>query len=199
MRGCVSLAGFRRLCVVLLFLLPPCWTAGVVRAAAPPPRVAAALAERDRWEREARQMHGHGKLAEAVAAAEKMLALEREWLGKDHLDAARSLELLAELHEERQDFGGAVRALQEATAVRAVRQGEQHWRTIDVRLKAAHVQRLGKLGPQTRQRLQEAQRLHARAVALGGQGKYREAARARARGARRMGRLARRGRPGLHQ
>jgi YD repeat-containing protein len=64
-----------------------------------------------------------GKLAEAIAAAEKMLAIERQLFG-DRADAVvQSLEWLAQLPEQREDFTAAGKRLQEVRDIQTARYG----------------------------------------------------------------------------
>ena len=53
------------------------------------------LKERDQYSDESAKLEKEGKLPEAIAAGEKMLAVEREVLGNDHADVAGSLGRLA--------------------------------------------------------------------------------------------------------
>src|SRR5690349_20293818 len=57
----------------------------------------AALKERDRLWDESQKLQAAGKTAEAIAAAEAMLAIERKVLRAGHTDLAGSLEFLAGL------------------------------------------------------------------------------------------------------
>ena len=89
--------------------------------------------KRNRLEKRAQELRAQGKLDAAVAAVEAMLALDREVLGEAHADVARSLELLAELHEERDNWTAALAARREVLALRTKALGEGHWRAIDAR------------------------------------------------------------------
>ena len=53
---------------------------------------------------------------------------------------------LAELHELRGDWDGAVGRRREALAVRERVDGKEHWRTADARLSAAFVEKVVRLG-----------------------------------------------------
>src|SRR5688572_18434343 len=53
------------------------------------------LAERDRLFAEANKLHAASKTADAIAAAEKALAIEREVFGPAHEEVAESLVILA--------------------------------------------------------------------------------------------------------
>jgi hypothetical protein len=65
------------------------------------------LKERDQHALQAAQLRSQGKLPEAIQAAEAMLAIEREVLGEASEDAIGSLELLARLHQDREDWAAA--------------------------------------------------------------------------------------------
>src|SRR5947209_3592297 len=96
--------GSRYLAVVLV-LWPITVSVAAVDPAAEPltPAQQAHVTERDRLGAETQNLRAAGKLAEAVAAAEQMLALERQVFGDRHDDVAGSWELLAELQQERGD------------------------------------------------------------------------------------------------
>src|SRR4051812_15252142 len=75
------------------------------------------LVERDRHSKESAALEKEGKLAEASAAAQKMLALEREVFGDVHAQVVGSLQRLARLHERREDFAAARRDWQEVVTL----------------------------------------------------------------------------------
>src|SRR5438552_7614587 len=133
----------------------------------PPPPTAAQrerLKERDRYGAEAQKLRQAGKLPEAIAAAEKMLAIEREVFGNFHEEVAGSLEQIAEMQEQREDFAGAPKARQEVLAIRAKLHGDKHWRVTDARLALTHVDLLAKLKPEQRRQLNEANQLNRKHV-----------------------------------
>ena len=68
------------------------------------------LAERDRLWEQTRKLQGAGRLSEAVAAAEKMLAIERQIFGNVDPEIVVSVQWLARLHAEREDFATARQA-----------------------------------------------------------------------------------------
>jgi CHAT domain-containing protein len=131
--------------------------------------------ERDRLRAEVNRLRQQGKLTEAVAAVEKLLANERAVLGKTHAEVADSLELLAELHLEREEFVAARTTRQKVLALRRQLHGDGHWRVTDAQLALADVERLATMQPAQRRRLGEAERLDTRVIALYRQGKFREA------------------------
>jgi CHAT domain-containing protein/tetratricopeptide (TPR) repeat protein len=130
--------------------------------------------ERDRLQAEAARLRQEGKLTEAVAATRKMLALERGVLGEASDDAVGSLELLAELHEERDDFAAARTARAEVLAVRVRRDGDRHWRTANARRAAADTELLARMGPEQRRQVAEGRRLNRQVEQLFEAGKLRE-------------------------
>ena len=68
---------------------------------------AVALKERNRLWEETQKLRAAGKTAEAIAAAEAMLAIERKVLPENHAGLAGSLGWLATLQVEREDFAAA--------------------------------------------------------------------------------------------
>jgi tetratricopeptide (TPR) repeat protein len=99
----------------------------------------AAPTERDRLDREARRLLDEGKLAEAIAAAEAVLALDRRATGGDDEKADATLELLAALHGASGDWDAARRDRREVLAMRSRLLGADHWRAVDARLALADV------------------------------------------------------------
>src|SRR5262249_21895851 len=85
---------------LLLALVGAATLAGQTATTPPPPLTAeqqARLKDRDRYAAEAKKRWEAGQHAEAVAAWEKKLALEREVLGPRHPEVADSLKQLAHL------------------------------------------------------------------------------------------------------
>jgi len=136
---------------------------------------AAALKERDRLWQQTRKLRAAGKTAEALAAAEAMLAIERRFAGSDHPVVAESLGWLAELHVEREDFAAAKAARREALDILRKRLGESDWRVVDARQALEDVKRLAGMDRDQRARLAEAERLNRTILDLIRAGKYAEA------------------------
>jgi CHAT domain-containing protein/Tfp pilus assembly protein PilF len=133
------------------------------------------LKGRDRLKQEARSLSSAGHLNEAVAATEKVLAIERDVFGSQHPDVAGTLSRLADLQEQREHFDAARQARKETLAIRMQLHGAGHWETIDARLAAAWLERMSKLPPAQRQRLRDAARLNAQVNRFGDEGKIDEA------------------------
>ena len=136
---------------------------------------AAALKERNRLWGETRKLRAAGKTAEAIAAAEAMLAIERKVLPEDHADLAVSLGWLAELQVEREDFAAARAARREALDILRKGRGESDWRVVDARRALEDVERLAGMDRDRRARLAEAERLNRTVLDLNRAGKYAEA------------------------
>jgi tetratricopeptide (TPR) repeat protein len=133
------------------------------------------LKERNRLLSEAQLLRREGKLIEAIAAAEKMRAIERQVYGDIHAVVVESLEWLAGMHQQREDFAAASKARQEALAIRIKQHGAEDWRVTDARLALADVNNLARMTHQQRRRLTEAYRLGGEVVRLSRQGRFREA------------------------
>ena len=133
------------------------------------------LKERDRLWDQAQKLRAAGKLAEAIAAAEAMLAIDRKVLPAGHANLAVSLEWLAEMYSERKDFAAAKVAQREALEVLRKRYGETHWKVTDARLALEDVDRRARMTRDQRQSLAEADRLNREVVSLDRAGKDGEA------------------------
>src|SRR5262249_36026011 len=133
------------------------------------------LKERDRRNAEARKLPAPGKLDEAVAAGEKNLAIEREVFGERHADVVGSLELLAELHQEREDWPAARTARQEVLRLETALHGAADWRVTDARQALADLERWIRRPAGERTRLREAVRLERQREQLWAAGRVRGA------------------------
>ena len=98
------------------------------------PEAKSAMQEILRLWNEPQRLHAAGKLPEAIATAEAMLAIERKVLPTDHPNLAISLDFLADLHFEREDFAAARDARLEALEILRKHHGETFWRVTDARL-----------------------------------------------------------------
>jgi CHAT domain-containing protein/Tfp pilus assembly protein PilF len=134
-----------------------------------------ALEQRDRLRTETQKLRGQGKVPEAIAAAEAMLAIERKVLTADHPDLAASLEWLARLHLAREDFAAAKEARTEALEILRKRYGATHWKVTDARLALEQVDRVQAMTPEKRRKAAEGDRLNGEVIALFRAGRYREA------------------------
>jgi CHAT domain-containing protein/tetratricopeptide (TPR) repeat protein len=133
------------------------------------------LKERDRLGAEFEKLLRAGEDAKAIRAWEKKLAIEREVLGKAHEDVVSSLEVLARLHEDREDFPRARKALRELLAIRTQLYGERDWRVTDARLGLKHLQILSALDARSRRQLELAADLNEEVLRLISQAQERKA------------------------
>lgn len=133
------------------------------------------LSERDSWSTTISSLIAANKISDALALAEKKLALERDILSGDHAYVVRSLLQLAEIHAQRDNFAAARKMCQDARVVQTRNADSKPWQLTDVRLKLAQLERREKLPPADRQRVAESHRLTLRAKDLGERSKYDEA------------------------
>src|SRR5713226_2718129 len=133
------------------------------------------LKERDRYAKETQKLRSQGKPVEAIAACQKKLAIEREIFGSFHEDIAGSLELLAEMHEEREEFADARKAREEVLQIQRGLHPAQDWRVSDARRHLRDLERLARLDADSRQQLRRAAELYQGVESLYEQGRYHEA------------------------
>ncbi len=132
------------------------------------------LQERDRLRAQVVKLAQAGKVDEALVTAVKELAATREVRGELHADVISSLQTLAGLHEKRDDWAAAQKALAEVLDIRQRQPDHQDWRIADSRRALADLERRAALDPAGQQRLKEADRLNRLQDALRRQGKYKE-------------------------
>ena len=137
---------------------------------------AAALKERDRLREETQKLRAAGKTAEAIAAAEAMLAIERKVLREGSCRSSPTRWAgWPSSSVEREDFAAAKAARREALDILRKRLGESDWRVVDARRALEDVERLAGMDRDQRARLAEAERLNRTVEDLYGAGKYAEA------------------------
>jgi CHAT domain-containing protein/tetratricopeptide (TPR) repeat protein len=137
----------------------------------------AKLTERDGLVREAEELRGQGKYAEALERATRALSLTRQVHGDESPEAAEDLARVAELHELGGDFKRAVQTRQQVLALQTKLDGENHWRTSDARRALAFAEKLAGLKEEQRAKVVGALRKEQEALRLGRQGKHAEAER----------------------
>jgi CHAT domain-containing protein/tetratricopeptide (TPR) repeat protein len=145
----------------------------------PPPQLTPSqqqkLKERDRYADEISKLLAEGRLTGAIAACQKKLAIERNVFSSVHQEVAGSLEQLAEMHEEQEDFAAAGQARQEVLAIQVKLHNPSHWRVGDARRALEHLDHLRQLPPEELARLKSARQLGAQVAKLYDAGNYREA------------------------
>src|SRR5262249_17886881 len=139
------------------------------------PQAKAELKDCDRLRKKTQELKAAGNLAEAIASAKAMLAIERKVLPADHDDIAGSLNLLAELHADREEFASANTRRSEVLEILRKRYGEKYWKVTDARLALEDVDRSARMTHDRRQERSEADRLKRQVDDSYRAGKYAEA------------------------
>jgi tetratricopeptide (TPR) repeat protein/CHAT domain-containing protein len=116
-----------------------------------------------------------GKHAEAVAALERKIAIERDVFGNKHDDVADSLAQQADIHEQREDFTTARKMRDEVLEIRIQLHADTDWRVADARRALADLERLSRLDAGSRQRLRRASAMAKQGEFLCQQGQYQQA------------------------
>ena len=156
-----------------------CITAASAEDSPPKPELTAVqqkrLKERDAFKLECRQHRQAGKLAEAIEATQKMLAIEREVFGEEHDEVLVSMDFLAQRQRDFDDFAAARKTREEILAIRRKVSGVDHWRTADARRDLEHVDLLEKLSPDDRREVLRASVLNSLAERFASMGQYTDA------------------------
>ena len=133
------------------------------------------LNERARIEQQARELRAQGKLTEAFHAAESVLAIEQEVLGKNHEDAIGTMEFIAEIHRDREDWVAARNMRFQVVAILTQKLGKDDSDVTEARWNLERVETLARLSAGDRRRLKEAEQFDRQAKVLMAQGKGKEA------------------------
>jgi CHAT domain-containing protein/Tfp pilus assembly protein PilF len=133
------------------------------------------LQERDRLLQETNRLGRDNHVDEAMALAEKALALTREVRGEQHPEALNLARSLAQAYAQQANFPAAQKLRRQVLATLTRQHGRGHWEVTDARLALEDVERLARLAPADRRRLAEAAQLNARVVELYQQGKTQQA------------------------
>jgi len=134
------------------------------------------LKERDRYDQESADLEKANKLPQAIAAAEKMLAIEREVFGDVHPEVVGSLQLLARVNEALEDFTAAEKHLNEIVGLQTKLYGATSWQVVDARQDLRYLNKLKSLDAVAREELKEAARWQAQAKADSQVGAYEKGA-----------------------
>jgi CHAT domain-containing protein/Tfp pilus assembly protein PilF len=137
-----------------------------------------ALKECERLKGQSQQHYAEGKLAEAINEAETIVGIVRAALPPGDDELVFSLDWLAGLCVEREDFARATSARQEALRVLQTRYGAGHWVTANARRADADVRLRAGMNHDQRQMLVEADRLDRAVMALHRAGRHADALRA---------------------
>ncbi len=138
----------------------------------------AKLKERERLKREVELLRQQNKLAEALAACEKKLAIEQQLWGTLSDDIITSLNQLAEMHEEREEWPAATKRREHVLQAQVQRYGERDWRAADARRSLADTERLVHMSVDDRRELRKASQLDREVLRLHADGEYSESIKA---------------------
>jgi CHAT domain-containing protein/Tfp pilus assembly protein PilF len=133
------------------------------------------LKERDRLLQETNRLLGDKHGDEAMAVAEKALALTREVRGEQDPETLNLSRSLAEAYEQQANFPAAQKLRRQVVDTLTRLHGKDHWQVTDARLAQEGVEHLARLAPADRRRLAEAEQLNEQAFRLYQQGKTHEA------------------------
>jgi CHAT domain-containing protein/uncharacterized protein HemY len=136
------------------------------------PEQVAKLKERDLLMKEVPDLERVGKLAVAVAVAEKAAVLQREVTGEKNATVMHLLSTVGRLNLLRDDWAGARAAYRKAGDIAAALYGVDDWEVTDTRLALADVDRYEKMRPEDRAAARRSAALHRDALRLFGQGKF---------------------------
>ncbi|HEY5312411.1 MAG TPA: tetratricopeptide repeat protein, partial [Pirellulales bacterium] len=149
--------------------------AAAPQSAASKAELAAALQQRDRYDRETRQHAAAGRWDEAIATALEMLAIERQVLGDEHEEADGSREWLAGLYALAGQSAAAEKMARQLLERRVRQFGAEHWRTRSSKDLLKQVERMAILGAAERDELKQADRDWQQAMLLYGDRQYEQA------------------------
>jgi CHAT domain-containing protein/tetratricopeptide (TPR) repeat protein len=135
----------------------------------------ALLKERDQYAAEAEKLLRAQEPRKAIDALDKKLAVERRLYGPAHAEIAQTLERLAGLREEVEEFAAARKAREELVAMRTTLHGEKDWRVTDARLALEDLGLRTRLDADGRRRWRQADEVAGRAGLLSQSGRGAEA------------------------
>ena len=132
------------------------------------------LEPRGKLAQESEQLAREGKLVEAIAACQKLLALQRSVLGPEHADVVASLGHLADLQEHNEEFAPAEKSRLEVLALQKKRLASDDWRVTDARLALENLAALARMDAKARMELKDAYQSMEEAVSHGKSANYQE-------------------------
>src|SRR5262249_43239913 len=143
----IKLLGFAWGFVILIVLsAPAAWSQGTSRGSDDKPKLSEA--EKDRRLEEVKrsiqklnELASAGKLDEATARGDKILAIRREVLGQLHEEVVNILRIQARLQERREDWAAARATLKEVIWIRERQPDRKDWRSFDARRALADLER----------------------------------------------------------
>jgi CHAT domain-containing protein len=129
------------------------------------------LQEAQGYAEEAGKLMEAGKVSEAITVWKKKLAIERKIFRAPNSILVASLQMLAKMYEDREDYAAARDALAEVLSQQTKLHGSKHWQSADARRAITNIRLLTGLSPAQRRRLGEARKLNEKVLELYHQGK----------------------------
>ena len=117
------------------------------------------LNERDRLAQQADALERQGKTTEAIRAAESMLAINREVLGRTSVPTINAIRLLAQWNRDRQDWTAATRYQSEALDLLTQKYGRDDEDVTVARWMLQRFKAESRMSAAERRRLEEAERV----------------------------------------
>jgi CHAT domain-containing protein len=124
------------------------------------------LRERDLLGEQVKNLRVAGKSEEALALADKILAIDQKIFGKDHALVAQTLALVALIQVQKDDFASARKTCREVLVLETRLHGPKHWRVIDAQSALDRVAKVAALSVEKRRQLVKAWQLHTQAEDL---------------------------------
>ena len=104
-----------------------------------------------------------------------MFQIEKIWLGEQNAELIFSLSWLAKVYQQQQDWERAISRQTLAVSYSEAIHGENNWRTVDERGKAANLKQLSTLTQKQREELDRAEQLNQQCVTDYDSGNYEQA------------------------
>jgi hypothetical protein len=133
------------------------------------------LRERDRLVADAARLDRRGQITEAIAAAERKLAIERTLFDRDHDALVQTLEWLAKRYIARDDLSAARIALAEVRDIFSRWPNAKPWDVADARVNLANIEQLARFTAPERAELRRAESRLRTAERLAEIGRYHDA------------------------
>jgi CHAT domain-containing protein/Tfp pilus assembly protein PilF len=150
---CISRVGVS--VIALLFIVEP---AKPVLAQVLSTDQRSAMAEGNRLQRQAHELHAAGNLRKAIAVIETKVSNDEHAFGVDSFPVAETLGILSQLQMELEDFESARASTKRAYECWRKQLGERHWRVVNARLALEKCTQVSKLDRTQLQKLADADR-----------------------------------------
>ncbi len=143
---------------------------------APGTAQAALIQQRDKIVAEGERLYREGQPDTAIELADRVIEVQREIAGGDDDNIANTLEWVANVLVEKNDFQAALDRRRRALKIRTTLHGEQHWLSINARLGVQRLERLVNANDEERDAFATASRLYIQAQTRRATNEFAEAA-----------------------